>query len=33
MFGFGPMKHESPFTIHAEERACERYGIVFSKKH
>ena len=26
------MKHESPFTIHAKERACERYCVVFSKK-
>jgi len=26
------MKHESPFTIHAKERACKHYGVVFSKK-
>ena len=28
----GNMQQPSPFTIHAKERACERYGIVFTKK-
>ena len=26
------MMYESPFTIHAKERAYERYGVVFSKR-